>query len=490
MNSSDLNQVKSRSFFSVVGLIGQSSYSAVLGFAAFFILTLKSGVHLLGVYGTVLAAMSFFNYFTNLGLAAALIQKKKTEEIDLNSSFFMQFFLTTIAVIIGWVFSDQILSLYKDLPEGSEVLYKSMLISFFLLSLKTIPSVLLEKDLQIYKVSMVQILENTVFYLVIIVLVLMGLEIESLVAAVIIRSIVGLAAIYIFRPWIFKPQFSVAAARKLLKFGIPFQGNSFLALIKDDMLIIYLGSSIGLTNLGYVMFAKKYAEFSIRLVMDNVNRVAFPLFSRFQKSRDLLVKSLSKVLFYESVLIFPFIVGLLFVFDSLLKVIPGYFDKWEAALFSFYFFSLSAIFVSVSSPLINLFNAIGKVMTSLKFMVLWTVLTWLLIPTFISIAGYNGIAIAFLMMSLTAVFVVMVAKKYITFSMIKIYKKTLICLLFMSIYLVLARVIFINIYQSPLLHLVFSVPGAALIYFYSMVRISGKEIFSEVLNLLNAKKNE
>jgi O-antigen/teichoic acid export membrane protein len=73
----DLDVVKSRSFVSVASLLAQGSYTAVLGFAAFFILTIKSGVYLLGIYNTVLAALASFNYFTNLGLAAALMQKKK-----------------------------------------------------------------------------------------------------------------------------------------------------------------------------------------------------------------------------------------------------------------------------------------------------------------------------------------------------------------------------------------------------------------------------
>ena len=74
----------------------QTTYSAVLGFAAFLILTIKSGVYLLGIYNTVLAMMAFFNYFTNLGLAAAIVQKKDVEEKDLHTAFLLQFALSII----------------------------------------------------------------------------------------------------------------------------------------------------------------------------------------------------------------------------------------------------------------------------------------------------------------------------------------------------------------------------------------------------------
>ncbi|KXK10837.1 MAG: hypothetical protein UZ22_OP11002000598 [Microgenomates bacterium OLB23] len=83
----ELDSVKSRSFISVASLLAQGSYTALLGFAAFFMLTIKSGVYLLGIYNTVLAALGAFNYFTNLGLAAALMQKKKLNKLILIPPF-------------------------------------------------------------------------------------------------------------------------------------------------------------------------------------------------------------------------------------------------------------------------------------------------------------------------------------------------------------------------------------------------------------------
>ena len=162
----------------------------------------------------------------------------------------------------------------------------------------------------------------------------MGYEIFALVVAVILRAVFGLVLIFLLKPWRPRLVFSLKVAINLLKYGLPFQSNSFLALIKDDLLIIYLGSAIGFANLGIVSFAKKYAEFSIRLIMDNINRVAFPLFSRFQDNNELLKKSLHKVIFYESLLILPIIFGAIFIFDSLLKIVPGYFIKWNVALTS------------------------------------------------------------------------------------------------------------------------------------------------------------
>lgn len=483
----EIHQIKSRSVTSIGSLLAQSSYSAVLGFVAFFILTLKSRIYLLGLYNTVLAMMSFFNYLTNLGLAAAIVQKKEVDDIDLNTAFIIQLLLTIIAVIVGFFLTNYLFSFYKDLPKDAVYLYWAVLGSFFFLSLKTIPSTLLEKKIQIYKVVGVQAIENTLFYLAVIVGSLFGLEIYSLIIGVLLRSIVGLIAIYIMQPWAPKSQFSWKSAKSLLKFGIPFQGNSFLALIKDDLMILYLGSAIGFTNLGYVTFAKKYAEFSIRLIMDNVNRVAFPLFSKVQTDVKLLKKSLEKVLFYESAFIFPAIVGTIFIFDSLLKVVPGYFTKWNNTLFSLYFFSLSALFVSLTTPFINLFNAIGKVKLSLYFMILLTVLNWLLIPFFITLFGYLGISIAFFLISLTFIWVLLTAKKFADFSLRDSILDTSIASLIMTLYLIVVRYLFVTRIYNPYLHISLSVIGAGIVYVLILYTLRGKELYKEIISYLSSR---
>lgn len=487
-DSSTVDQIKSRSVFSASTLVAQSFYSAVLGFVAFFILTLKAGVYLLGIYNTVLAMMAFFNYFTNLGLAAAIVQKKDIKECDLSTAFFIQTTLSVIAVVAGFLATRLVFKFYQDLPPDAVYLYWVMLVSFFLLSLKTVPSVLLERKIEIYKVVLVQMVENTLFYLSIIVFVLLGFEIGSLIVAVFLRSVVGLVLIYILNPWLPKLLFSWTSAKRLLSFGIPFQGNSFLALVKDDLLTIYLGGTIGFTNLGFVTFGKKYAEFSLRMVMDNLNRVAFPLFSRFQKQAKMLKKSVEKVLFFESFLIFPIIIGALFIFDSLLRSVPGYFDKWQPALFSFYFFSFSAFFISLSTPFINLFNSIGKVKLSLYFMIFWTALTWITVPLFINLFGFNGISVAFFFMSLTSIIVFQTARRFVKFSVPDSYKVTFSATLAMTLYLSLVRILFQGYLQDPVLHLVFSVVGSAAVYFLTSFFLKGKEFYLELFESVKLNK--
>ena len=121
-----------------------------------------------------------------------------------------------------------------------------------------------------------------------------------------------------------------------MSFGIPFQLNSFLALIKDDLFIAYLGKVLPIAQVGYIGFAQKWAFAPLRLIMDNVIRITFPSFSRLQDEKEVLTKAIEKSIFAASFLIFPSLVGLVILSPYFVHLIPKYL-KWEPALMSLFF---------------------------------------------------------------------------------------------------------------------------------------------------------
>src|SRR5438132_900376 len=80
-----------------------------------------------------------------------------------------------------------------------------------------------------------------IIFTTVIVMALLNYGFMSFVLAVLLRSIVGLVLIFWFSFWV--PSFTVSRAslKQLLTFGVPFQASSFLALFKDELIILYLG---------------------------------------------------------------------------------------------------------------------------------------------------------------------------------------------------------------------------------------------------------
>ena len=404
-----------KAFAGIVALTSRTFLLQLVAFGATFLLTIFLSPAVFGIFYVVSAVVAFLGYFSDIGLAAALIQKKEAlSREDLVTTFTIQQILVGTAIIIALILSPFIGRWY-GLDEPGMWLYRALAFAFFLSSLKTIPSILLERNLAFSKLIIPQILETVGFYITAVILAWWGFGVTSFSWAVAVRSVVGLVAMYIVAPW--RPGFgiSTSVARRLLRFGIPFQMNSFLALIKDDLLTVYLGKVLPLAQVGYIGWAKKWAEVPLRLIMDSIVRVTFPAFSRLQHDTVRLRAGIEHTLFGLSVTILPISVAMIVAIRPLMAIIPRY-GKWEPAILSFYLFAVASVIASLSTPLTNALNALGYIRTTLKLMILWTALTWILTLSLLPIMGFNAVAVALLAITSTVALVVVLVKRVVSFS--------------------------------------------------------------------------
>lgn len=412
-----MENFKKNTIISALSLFFQSGYSAFLGFFANLVLTILLSPKIFGIYFTVLSIIAILNYFSDIGLAASLIQKKEIKDKEISTVFTVQQILILTIITIGYLSTNFIVNFYK-LPKEGEYLYWALLFSFFLSSLKTIPSILLERKIEFQKIVFVQIIENTFFYISVIVFALLNFSLNSFTIAVILRALVGVILIYKISPWKIKIEVDFSSLKKLLSFGVPFQLSSFLALIKDDLMTLFLGKTLGFEALGYLGWAKKWAEAVLRIIMDSLSRVLFPVFSRIQENKEKISQMVEKIIYYQSLVIIPIVFGMILTMEKIVFIVPKYL-KWQPALIYFYIFSISSLLSSYSTPFINLLNALGKVKISFYFMVFWTISTWILTPILIKIYGAIGFPITLLILSSSFIIVIYQTKKIIKFSFFK-----------------------------------------------------------------------
>lgn len=485
MEEVDIAVIKQRSIKGIFALTSRTFIIQIIAFAANFILTIFLSPAVFGVFFVVSAAIAFLSYFSDIGLAAALIQKKDsiTEE-DLKTTFTIQQGLVIGIVILALILSVNIGKFYNFGSDGV-LLFQALAISFFLSSLKTIPSIILERNLSFEKLVIPQIVETIFFNVVVVALAINGFGIASFTYAVLARGVSGLITMYIISPWRIRLGFSKASASKLLSFGVPFQLNSLLALIKDDLFIAYLGKVLPIAQVGYIGFAQKWAFTPLRLIMDNVIRITFPSFSRLQDEKDVLKKGIEKSIFAASFLIFPSLLGLVILSSYFVNLIPKYI-KWEPAIISLAFFSLNAALSSISTPLTNALNAIGKIKITLYLMVFWTLATWVLTPILIKIYGFNGVSFASALISLSVVIVIYLVRRYVKFDVLKATLYPFISSVFMGLVIYFLSPIFIKNIFSLILMILFG----AVVYFSCVFVLAKKEIAENIQLIRSNLRNE
>lgn len=411
-----LDTVKERSVKGIVILTGRTFFLQILGVVAVGFLAAYLGPFEWGVFAILNAVINFLNYFSDVGLAAALIQKKENpSDTDLKTTFLVQESLVLIIIGIILALTPFFTAKYSLNQDGVWLLY-ALAFSFLLSSFKSIPSVLLERKLEFIKLTFPQILEQVVYYVILVILAAKGFGIKSFIVAVVSRDVVGLVTLYILQPW--KP--GIAFSRKtlsgLFKFGIPYQINTLLAALKDDGMTLVLGSILGPVGIGFLAFAQKFARYPLTFFMDTVTRVTFPAFSRLQESKSGLERSVTRSIFFICFLVFPSLIGMVVLSPVIISIIPRYI-KWSPALTALALVAINFAFAAATTQLTNLLNAIGKIKTTFYLMVMWTALTWILVPLLAKFYGLNGAALGYALVGASSVVAIFIAKKYVNFSL-------------------------------------------------------------------------
>lgn len=480
MEDFDLDTVAKKSVKGVFALISRTFLIQVLSVVASFILTVFLDPASFGIFFVVSSIVIFLNYFQDIGLAAALIQKKEeVSKEELRATFTLQQLLVLTLIIPTLLFSRQIADFYSLSSDGY-ILFLALIGSFFLSSLRTIPTVIMERSLDFNKLVIPQIVENIFYNVSLIVFAVSGFGITTFTIAVVSRSVIGLILTYIIQPWPIGISLNFGAIKKLISFGLPFQANTILALIKDDLLIVYIGRILPFNQVGYIGFAQKWAFLPLRLIMDNVIKITFPSYSRLQHDPGALKLAIEKSLFLISFFIFPTAVFVIQYSEFLIDLIPRY-SKWEPAILSLSFFALNTVFSSISTPLTNFLNAIGKVKITLYFMIFWTALTWILTPISIVTFGFNGFAASSFVISISSILVYLIAKRYVTFSFTKPVIRQFAASLIMLVFIALTKqmvssfpTLFINMIMAGALYLgiLYLVAGRELVKTVKFIMIS------------------
>lgn len=401
LGQEDLQKIKRKTVMGAVSYVGRTAILQGIGLVASLFLSAFFSPEDFGIYGFVVQIIGLLVFFSDIGLAAALVQKKNQPTLnEYRTAFTVQQILSWLIVaVVGIIISTGIVQ-QKTGPVGVWVLL-SLAFSFPLATLKTIPSIALERKLEFSKLVLPQVFEQLTFYSILVFLAWKGSGALAYAYAIIARSLIGVVVMTIIQPWKIGLELNKKALQVLIGYGAKFQLADFLARVKDQLFFLTLGLVLPLREFGYIQWAKTWSQYPYSLTVQNVLAVTFPTFSRLQNNKPALKRAIEKSIFFITIIIFPILVGMSIFIKPLTIVVPSY-TKWQPAIFSFVLFTISIGWAALSSPLINALNAIGKINSTLKLMMMWTVLTWILAPLLIFKFGFNGVALAAFLISFTS----------------------------------------------------------------------------------------
>lgn len=375
-----------------------SAFSLTLGRAIGQIVTSIGGIilarilvpEMFGIFAVVNFAVIFCGLFSDLGLGAALIQKKETlTRDDLRTTFTVQQILMGFLLVVIFLVSPAIMRWYEF--ETPHVwLLRTLSLSLFLTSFKSIPSVLLQRALAFNRLVTTEITEILIFQVTAIWLAILGFGVWSFVWAVLLGSLASLILLYILSPWKISYGIKSQSARRLIHFGVFCQLNNLINFGKDAVTPVLVGKICGAAGVGYFNWADRFICLSV-FFPQIIGRITFSAFSRIQSDKALLKKAVEKSIRFGSILFFPpFVMSCAFARPIIHYL---YTDKWLPGLTAFYCLATAAIIAGpIGLTIYNAFYAVGKPQWVTRMVLLYLGLSWLLGFPLILKFGFLGMA--------------------------------------------------------------------------------------------------
>jgi PST family polysaccharide transporter len=331
-----------------------------------------------GVFAIVQFALSFFIFFGDAGLGGGLIQKANhPTQRELSSVFFAQVLISLAVMIVVFVGAGAARFVWPGLPEAGPWLLRALSLDLLLTALRTVPCILMERELAFGKLAVLDLVVSVTFYIAATLAAWAGLGVWALVAGILTQGIVSLVFAYALHPVRLSFVLDRELLRPILKFGIPFQLNRAVGFANGAVTPIYAGSKLGPRPLGLISWAQNTGYFPLKAV-EIIGRIAFPLYSRLQGDSRLLGESFGRSV-QLCAMFTSYIVALFLGMGSrVIEIVFG--PKWLPALPLLHVYS-GAIAIGFIAPLFAaVLESTGRPRLLLRLALFWTFVNWIIVP--------------------------------------------------------------------------------------------------------------
>ena len=281
---------------------------------------------LIAMSGVVLR---FGNYFAQMGMASAVIQKKDLTKEQISAAFTSSILLGLSFTLLTFLLAPLARFVFDNLAVIS--LVRVMGVSFLINGFSLTALALIKRELNFKAFAVAEILAFVIGYLIVgISTALTGAGVWSLVFASLSQSIILATLTFLIVKHKVNLSFVWQDYRPLISFGSRVSVISFLEFIGGALDTILIGRFFGSSPLGIYNRAQMLINLPMQYFTVSFSRVLFPSFSQIQADNERIKRSISLILQIVSLLLFPFAIIVAILSKEIVLILLGI--KWLGAV--------------------------------------------------------------------------------------------------------------------------------------------------------------
>jgi O-antigen/teichoic acid export membrane protein len=335
--------------------------------------------------------LSFIILFNEVGLSAAIIQKKDLNQEDLSNICWAVLSINLVLYALSF-FSAPLVAAFYNEPRVADVIRVASIV-FIIRGLGLVSNNMLTREMVFNKQSQAELIGNASGAVATLWLAMEGFGVWSLVYGSIIIEIVKNLLFFLFYPW--KPGFSFSfyKVKDMIHFGSKVAVARLFWYFSSNMDLLIAGKILGKTQLGYYAIAVQFALIPLDKMVSTISQVAFPAFSKVQDNPAMLRRYYLKIVNIVAFASFPVCWGIFLVAESVVPLLLS--EKWQPAVLPLQILSVVTAFRAIHIINAPLEMAVGRPgITIRNFVIITSVLA---LSFFIGASyGLEGLAYSWL----------------------------------------------------------------------------------------------
>lgn len=316
-----------------------------------------------GLFGFATLVTGIADLIAELGLGAAIIQKRDLDSDAFDTIFWMSMVTGTLIYGLTWLSAPGI-SLFFNQGRLTDVLRLTML-TFVINSARVVPWNLLTKRIDFASRSMAEVAATLSSSGATLVLAYLGFGVWSLVCGSLCRSLVLTVLCILIEPWRPRWRFSTVQLAGIMRFGAAVSSARITWYFNSNADFLIVGKLLGGQVLGLYSLVMQLAVLPADRITSIINQVGFSVYSRLQHEPDRFARYFLETLTLTSLVTFPIMTGLAATADlGVLLLLP---PRWHPVAAPLQLMCVVGMVMSVSTLVAPAVLAKGRPDLALRF---------------------------------------------------------------------------------------------------------------------------
>lgn len=348
-----------------------------------------------GMLGVILMFIAIFNSIVDSGFSNALIRKKNATNLDYNTIFYVNLFLSIILYVIIYFSSPYIGAFFHQ--SKLDVLLKVTGVIAIVNAFTIIQRTILVKAIDFKTQAIASLVSSVLSGCGGIITAIMGWGVWSLVIQQILRQFIFTLVLWIHAKWRPALQFSFSSLKDLFGFGWKIALSGIINTLWTELYQIIIGRYYTVASLGQYTRARQFSDGGTYGLLTVIQRVTFPSLSSIQDDDERLKVALRKINKMTMFIFSPILIGLAACSKTLIEVLIG--NQWYEASEYLPIICLGIMFVPLriidenvlqvkkNSTMVLILNIVGKAFAVIPIVlgILYSIKIMLIASTVISI---------------------------------------------------------------------------------------------------------